>query len=392
MQTSCKQNCELTDAACPAVYVHIPFCRAKCRYCDFYSRGHDEARSEAFAHAALAELHAHERDLCRPLQSVFFGGGTPTVLGPRLLTKLLSAFESMIDSATEFSVEANPGTVDCDVAAVLSAHGVNRVNLGAQSFDDRELELLGRIHSSGQIASAVQTIRSAGIANLGLDLIYGLPGQTLATWQASLQQALDLGLEHLSCYALSFEPGTPLYADLQAGRLAEMDDALQKECYYAAIDAARQAGLEHYEISNFARPGRQCRHNLTYWHNESYLGIGPAAAGYVRGFRQTNVADLDAYIAAVSAGRSAAENTEHLTGRRLMGETLMLALRLMEGANLARFVERFGADPLDAFPQSLGRYQNMGAVLVDARRVRIAHEYLFVADTILADIIAEAVP
>lgn len=390
MQISCKQNCEVTSSRCRAVYVHVPFCRAKCRYCDFFSISHDALQAGRFIHAARKELRANLSSLQLPLASVFFGGGTPTVLGPDLLAELLATFAPLIDSHTEFSVEANPGTVDAALAGVLVRHGVNRVNLGAQSFDEIELKLLGRIHNRRQITDAVLALRTAGITNLGLDLIYGLPGQTVETWQSSLQQAMDLGIDHLSCYALSYEPGTPLAEDLRDGRISEMPDERQKECYYAAIDAAGRAGLEHYEISNFARPGRQCRHNLTYWHNEPYLGIGPAAAGYIQGRRQTNTADLGAYVSAIENGHSAAQTAETLAGRQLMGETLMLALRLREGVGRADFQARFGADPLDVFPESLGRYRNLGAVIVEQGRIFIAGDYLFVADTILADLIAES--
>lgn len=420
-----------TCAPAGALYVHVPFCRAKCRYCDFYSLVAAPGLAGKFIIAASAELAARMGELVQPASTVFFGGGTPTVLGAAMLGRLLAIVRPFIDDSTEFSVEANPGTVDSAIADTLTAAGVNRVNLGVQSFIASELATLGRIHSAAEAIGAVATMRRAGAANLGLDLIYGVPGQTLQTWKTSVRQALELSPDHLSCYALSFEHGTPLWQDLQDGRASEMDDSLQKDCYFAAIELAAAAGLEHYEISNFAKkqfqiancklqieqqrhdqqaPPRQCgdtptdgyiqplahaggfrcRHNLTYWHNEPYLGIGPGAASFVGGVRRTNLPDLDAYISAASTGCLPPANQEHLTGRPAMAETLMLGLRLIEGVSRATFLARFGQDPVDAFPRTFSRYQALSAVEVTTERIRLSQSALFVADTILADLIAEA--
>ena len=388
------QPCKQKPASRPsgqveALYLHVPFCRAKCRYCDFYSLPLEESAALAYVEAAAAELRAHQHHLARPLESVFLGGGTPTVLGPELLGRLLSLCSPLVGPRTEVTAEANPGTIDAAVVEALTAGKVNRASLGAQSFLPEELALLGRIHRVEQIAQAVTLLRSAGIGNISLDLIYGIPGQTMATWRQSLQQALGLQVDHLSCYALSFEEGTALAADLRAGTVHDMDEELQRDCYYAAIEAAAAAGMEHYEISNFARPGRRCRHNLTYWHNLPYLGIGPAAASYVGGIRRTNRPDLRQYVQALQAGQAPPADCEQLTGRALMAETMMLGLRLIEGVHRDDFAARFGADPVAAFPQSLGRYQQQGLLAVTPTHVRLASDAIFVADAILADIVDE---
>ena len=372
-----------------ALYIHVPFCIAKCRYCDFYSLPFSEDQAGAFIKAAAAELSVRAECLALPLRSVFVGGGTPTVLGPALLGALLSLVGDFVDAQTEFTVEANPCTVNGRVVRTLAAHGVNRVSLGAQSFDCGELKLLGRRHVPGQVNQATAMLRDGGITNVGLDLIYGIPGQRPAAWASSLDRALGLAPSHLSCYALSFEPGTPLHAELLAGRLTEMADSAQRACYDAAIEAATKAGLGHYEISNFARPAMQCRHNLTYWHNEPYLGIGPAAASYVAGSRRTNSPDLQQYVMSLLDGRLPPATAERLAGRAAMAETLMLGLRLTQGIDRNGFKSRFGRDPLEAFPGSIGRYANTGALIVSESAIRLAREYLFVADTILADILAE---
>jgi len=386
----CKQNHpEVSPARCRALYVHVPFCLARCRYCDFYSRVFDASAGAEYVRCARRELAVGARRLDVPLASVFVGGGTPSVLGPRLLRELLSDVRPLTDGDTEFSVEVNPGAVDEPTAAALVELGANRVNVGAQSFEPSELAVLGRIHDPPQVVQAVQILRSAGFRNVGLDLIYGIPHQTLQTWKSSLDKVLQLSPDHLSCYALSFEEGTALQEDLLAGRVMEMDEDVQRECYYTVIAQARQGGLEHYEISNFARCGCRCRHNLTYWHNEPYLGVGPSAASYLDGRRLTNNADLGLYVAAISGGKPPPASGERLTGRKLMAETLMLALRLTQGVARAEFMTRFGEDSLHAFPRSIARYAQLGALLVDPSSIRISPDFLFVADTVLADVVAE---
>jgi oxygen-independent coproporphyrinogen-3 oxidase len=387
----CKENQgEVSACPCGALYVHVPFCRGKCRYCGFYSVRLKASLARRYVRAAERELSSYAGRLSRPLASVFLGGGTPTCLGAELLGGLLEVLAPWLDERTEFSVEANPGTVDPTMARLLAAGGVNRVNLGAQSFEDKELRFLGRGHVAAEARRAVQSLRAAGVRNLGLDLIYGIPGQTLGTWRSSLAEALALRPEHLSCYALSIEKDTPLEADLRAGRIEEADEALQAACYRHAIAAAREAGLQHYEISNFAREGRRCRHHLTYWRNQPYLGIGPAAASYLDGRRRTNAADLDAYLQALEAGGLPPASQERLTGRAGMAETVMLALRLTEGLERQAFRARYGCDVVDAFPFSISRYEALGALQVTDADVRIAGDWLFVSDTILADILSEA--
>lgn len=376
-----------------ALYVHVPLCRAKCRYCDFYSRPVEEGLGELIVEALMGELSQRRHWLASPLESIFVGGGTPTALKPGLLSKLLeniAGFSAPAGGSAEFSVEANPGTVDSDIAGVLAGAGVNRVSLGAQSFDAEQLKLLGRIHQPDQIGEAVELLRRAGIENIGLDLIYGIVGQSFESWLASLEAAIKLGLEHVSCYALSFEPGTPLCDDRSAGRVAEVDDETQREMYYLTIDRLAAAGFEHYEISNFAQPARRCRQNLTYWLNEEYLGIGPAACSYLAGERRKNIPDLTSYAESIRRSQVAPYESERITGRSLMAETLMLGLRLTEGVEIARFKKRFGMTPAEAFPKSFERYISLGAIEPTSSYVRLSHGGLFTADFVLADILAEA--
>ena len=392
----CKKNSdEVSNLPAGSLYFHIPFCREKCKYCDFFSlpAGKDCALNnssmESYVKAALLEFQMHRHELAPKLETVFFGGGTPTVLGPELLEMLLDAVAPLVTSETEISVEANPGAFSSQVAQVLAAGKVNRVNFGVQSFNEQELKLLGRIHDASQARDAIAVARQVGIQNVGLDLIYGIPGQTLESWKHSLDCATELAPSHLSCYALSFEKGTPLGQDLADGKIAAMDDDTQKACYELAIETAAKQGLEHYEISNFALSGKRCRHNMVYWQNRTYLGIGPAAASYICAKRRTNLPDMQKYLQAINSGASAPAEVEELPLHKRMAETLMLALRMVAGVDLENFKNRFGMQAGDAFPNSLSRYTKQGALIQTKTYLRLAKWAFFASDTILADIIAE---
>lgn len=377
---------EVQASPVSALYVHVPFCASKCRYCDFFSVPLDRAWAGQYVRAVEAELAGRCQCLARPVGSVFVGGGTPTVLGPELLGQLLRAVGPFLGRETEFTVEANPGTVSRDMAELLAAGGVNRVSMGAQSFAGDELATLGRMHTPGEIEQAITLLRQAGITNLSLDLIYGIPGQDRRSWHRSVARAIDLQPAHLSIYGLTFEKDTPLWRDLQAGLTAELDDESQREYYYDAIQMATTAGFEHYELSNLAMPDRRCEHNITYWRNLPYLGIGPGAASYVDGVRRTNKPDLPGYVEAIRAGGLPPAEAERLTGRRAMAEALMLGLRLADGVNRRDFRLRYGQDPLDAFAMSIGQHQRLGSVKVTADSISISHDYLFVSNSIIGDI------
>ncbi len=373
-----------------ALYIHVPFCRRKCAYCDFYSLPIATEDTQEYIHGIKQELATRIDMLAAPLASVFLGGGTPTALDADALAALLALLTPLTDHATEFSVEANPGTLTPEHLATLRQAGVNRINLGVQSFVDSELQAAGRIHTAAQARDAFARCRQAGFENIGLDLILALPKQTAASWDESLAQAVDLAPSHISCYALSVEPDTPLGRRAQAGEFEEMADDAQHDLYYRTIDVLAEAGLEQYEISNFARDGRQCAHNLTYWHNRPYLGLGPGAASYLAGQRRVNAPDLPAWLAAMVAGLRPPADSEALTGQAHLAETVMLALRLTAGVDRAAFRQRFGGDVVDLFAEPISRHVERGNLIVTDRQVRLAPEALFIANTVLADIIAAA--
>lgn len=377
-----------------SLYVHVPFCATVCGYCDFYSEVLDGRRVATLVDALLAELNQTRRERPLAFETIFVGGGTPTVLPGPELTRLLRACADLSrrGAAGEFTVEANPATVTPAVARACAAAGVNRVSLGAQSFHPAELQVLDRRHRPEQVAQTVAVCRAHGLHRHNLDLIFGIPGQTLDSWRASLQAAVALEPEHLSCYGLTYEPGTPLYERWRAGLVERVDPDVEADMYEAAIDTLDAAGYQQYEISNFARPGAECRHNLTYWRNESYLGIGPSAAGYLDGVRYKNVPDTAEYVRRVLAGRSPRGEEESLDADKRAGETAMLALRLVAGLDRRRFVERFGRDPVDFFADAIARHAAAGLLEVTATAIRLTRAGRLVADSVIADFLTRFSP
>jgi len=320
-----------------AVYVHIPFCPSKCGYCDFNSYAMSGSIIERTVDATIAEIE-RSRWRGRPAKTIFFGGGTPTFLEPKDLIRI---FQAVLDAhpplpGAEITSEANPGTVDCEKFTAMRSAGFNRISLGAQSFLDEDLIALGRIHRSGHIERAVSAARDAGFGNVNVDLMFALPGQNPRAWNDNLDRALALETEHLSLYCLTLEPNTPFYKENLKGRLVLPDEDSQVEMYEMAVERTGGAGLAQYEISNFARPGRECLHNLCYWRNEFYAGYGPGAVGFMpddagRPRRYTNIKHPDRYSSAAKERQPFSFEEEVLTPENIRLERLMMGLRLNEG-------------------------------------------------------------
>ena len=370
-----------------SLYAHVPYCQTICGYCDFYSELLDRDRTPALVDSLLLELERWGESELLELETIFVGGGTPTTLPPAELKRLLAALhERRADGAElEFTVEANPATVTQAVADVLSAVGVTRLSIGAQSFDPAELRVLDRIHKVTDVSKTVAIARQAGIPHLNLDLIFAIPGQTLDAWRRNLEAAAALEPDHLSCYGLTYTKPTPLYRALEQGRIKRVETELEADMYEATIDVLSAAGYEHYEISNFAKPGARCRHNLACWHNEPYIGIGPSAAGLVAGVRYKNVPDTAEWSRAVQSGRSAWLEHERIESDHRARETMMLELRLLEGVERRAFAKRFGQDPVELYSGAIERHVGHGLLDVDEDAVRLTRRGLLLADTVIAD-------
>ena len=381
------------ESAAAGLYVHVPVCRSKCRYCGFYSVAAGGIDAGRLVDGLLRELERYDGiEFC----TAYVGGGSPTALPAGVLVRLVRAIRARCPRAEEFTVECNPGQVDGGLLDQLRAAGVNRLSFGAQSFVARELELLGRGHSVEQTGSAVALARRAGFENVGLDLIFAIPGSTLADWQTSLEAALALNIDHVSAYSLSFEAGTVFEAWRQAGRLEAVDEELDRAMYEWAIERLERGGLHQYEISNFAGPGFECRHNLGYWANRPYVGIGPAAASYLTigaraargGRRITNDADIGQYLAAVECDGAAPAQVQTVNEDDAVCETAVLNLRRRAGIDLAEFRRRTGRDAMEIFAGPIRRSRELGLIEVTDRAVRLTPRALPIADTILCDFAA----
>jgi oxygen-independent coproporphyrinogen-3 oxidase len=368
------------------LYVHVPFCQAKCRYCGFYSEPiglHDPQR---LVHALLAELETYRS--VEGVATAYIGGGSPSVLPPDLLMDLAAGLSRTWPDLKEFTVECNPGQVRPELLDRLRKAGVNRLSIGAQSFHDDELAMLGRCHTAGQVGKAVRQAQAAGFDNVGLDLIFAIPGSTLASWRACLEAALSLEVQHVSAYALSFEPGTPMDQAHRLGRIQAVDEQTDRLMYEMTLQVLQDAGFEQYEVSNFAKPHRACRHNTGYWLNQPYIGIGPAAASCWQGRRTTNVASIGQYVAAIEGGREPTAEVTACTEQDRVFETAVLNLRMREGINLDRFKRLTGRSALEVFAGPIRHYEHLGLLQADATGIRLTTEALPIADSVLCDFAA----
>jgi len=377
------------------IYVHVPFCVRKCAYCDFYSIAGEEDARDGFP--ALVEremellLRSYPGEADVPADTVYFGGGTPTVLGPDRLCRLLAAVRSRfsVTQEAEISVEANPGTVSGDEFARLREGGFNRVSLGVQSFRPETLAALGRIHSAGEVREAYRDARRAGFPSVGIDLIFGNPGQMEGDWQADLDLAVTFLPDHLSAYALSPEPGTPIHAAIGRGEIALPDDDAVARMYGSARETLRSTGYRHYEISNFARPGKECRHNLKYWRRDGYLGLGPSAHGLLFpgesapfGLRTANPPSLPDYVRALHAGRLPWISTRGCDREDAWKESLLFGLRTEEGV-LLDAVEKRNGPPPEPLRKAVETLIESGSLLREQDRLLLPVRYWFVSNEAL---------
>lgn len=342
----------------PGIYVHIPFCLRKCNYCNFYSTEFTQFRNSKYLNDLNTEIQ-----ICNQkynwdklnFRTLYFGGGTPSLLSIRQLADLWAAFEKNCSfvSDPEITLEVNPETVDFQKLSEFKRIGINRLNIGIQSFDARELQVLQRIHDEHQAIRCLQAARKAGFQNIGLDLIFAIPGQSLPQWEANLNHAITFQPEHISTYGLTVESGTPLAALAAAGQVKFCEETIEREMYLRTIEILNAAGYEHYEISNFARPGFRSQHNQIYWRNENYWGLGASAHSFFETTRWWNVADIERYHALLKAGKLPIEESEKLTRKQQMFEWILLGLRRREGLSIMNFEEQFSVDFWEEYVQVL---------------------------------------
>ena len=375
------------------LYIHIPYCRQKCRYCDFASYAGQEGSMAAYVDAVLREADAmapYAKDA--PIQTVFIGGGTPSTLPAELLKKLLTGLHQHFDmpAGIEFTSEANPGTLTSEWLEAAIRGGVNRISMGMQACQPELLRTLGRIHTYDDVMESAALARKMGINNLSVDLMFGLPGQTLQMWQESLSAALALNVEHLSCYGLIPEDGTPLKRDLDAQRLFLPDEADERQMYDDTLRILAQHGYQQYEISNFAKPGRECRHNIGYWTRVPYIGLGASAASFLPtksgGLRLTNPASIREYIAMTEDNAWRRRERTSLLPEDARFESLMLGLRMTCGVSETDFAAMHGIKLDDYCGDILRRQEQRGLLLHQDDRWALTRRGMDVQNAILVEI------
>lgn len=390
-----KPSSDNSKASIRGAYLHIPFCFHKCHYCDFYSIVDSRDRQQAFTERLIHELAAASARFQRPIETIFIGGGTPTLLKPHLWCELLKAMHDHLPltAQTEFTVEANPETVTTELLELLVGSGVNRISVGCQSFDLRHLKTLERWHDPESVRRTVSLLRQAGIGNFNLDLIFGIPGQSLEQWLSDLEQAIALKPSHLSCYGLTYEPNTPLTVKMKAGDIEPIDDGLEAAMYEATIDRLAMAGYRHYEISNWALQSdsadpsaNRCRHNMLYWTNADWWAFGPSASGHVGGVRWKNVPRLGEYLDSESL--PPVQDVERLDEDGRIGEAFLVGLRLIDGLPLetvAGLLSR-GARAADR-RLAIDRHVKAGMLVRTDGSLRLTRAGLMLADGILCDLL-----
>ena len=373
------------------LYIHIPYCIHKCGYCDFNSHPIKQDEMDHYIDALVAEMKHYAKTYSNTniIRTIFLGGGTPTTLTVYQLERILKecVSEFTVASDAEITIEANPATIDIEQLKSIRQTGYNRISIGVQSFDKAELKLLDRAHGPEEIHSTVDRARKAGFDNLSLDLMFAVPNQSLSSWESNLNKALEKNPEHLSTYNLTIEQGTA-FSKLQSnGKLIMPDDDHQLELYKRTIERLTKKGFHHYEISNFARRGKECKHNITYWENKNTLGLGAGASSYMNGTRFKNINLPAHYIRQVKEKKIAVEHSETLEPRQAMGETIMLGLRLLQGISIHQFEKRFQISFINLFRNIISALKEKELVIIEKDYLRLSQKGLFWADSVILEFI-----
>ena len=384
------------------LYVHIPFCARKCNYCDFLSFAAGEETKKRYIDALIRELGSNSK-LLDDIDTVFIGGGTPSILSMCETERLLAALKPFTGHCGEWTVECNPGTVDEDKLKLFREYGVNRLSFGLQSADDKELERIGRIHGYRDFLRSYELARKTGFDNINIDVMSGLPGQSIESWEKTLKEVTGLEPEHISAYSLIIEPGTPfyeLYGDQDGNDRVKSCDGKaviglpseeeEREMYHRTLRILRKHGYDRYEISNYCKPGYECRHNLGYWKGSEYVGIGIGAASYVAHERYRNTADIDRYIRlAENDDRdgliAARTDTESIGEDESIEEYMILRLRLTEGVDTVEFKRRFGFELEERFGDSVRTHIKNGLLSKDGDRLYLTERGMDLANTVMSD-------
>ena len=370
-----------------SVYIHIPFCATKCYYCAFNTYTFHKEEAKAYLHALRTEMELYASETV-PLQTIFIGGGTPSILSANALARLFTDIHQhfQITPNAEITVECNPGTVDREKLKVMRDNGVNRLSFGLQAMQDETLKQLGRIHTVAEFLQSYRLAREAGFENINIDLIFALPNQTMEAWHHTLNEGISLEPDHISAYNLVMEETTPFYERWQAGKLRLPTEDTEADMFQYTLDTLTAHGYVHYEICNFAKPDHFARHNLVYWNNQPCIGLGAGACGYINGVRYTNIRGIPSYIHKLSQRHKPIADTEQMTGHTEKAETLMLALRKREGISLEVYQNRFGEDIGVAFESVLKKWLDLELLERTATHLRLTPRGLFLANEVFVEL------
>lgn len=368
------------------IYIHIPFCKSRCIYCGFYSTTLLDLRKK-YINAVCREMELRKNYIREPFSTIYLGGGTPSLLDEAELTKLFLYINNVydVDRNAEITMECNPDDITPEFTNMLSRLPINRVSMGAQTFANSRLRLLYRRHSSDEVKHAVKLLREAGIKNISIDLMFGFPDESLSQWKEDISAALALNVEHISAYSLMYEEDTPLWKMLDTGKVKEIDEELSLTMFKELVCQLTDAGYEHYEISNFARPGYRSRHNSSYWHQVPYIGLGAAAHSFDLNSRQWNVADLKLYIEEINNGIIPMER-EELDNDTTFNDIITTALRTSDGINLNALETRLGKRYRNTLISAAGKHLEQGLLEIRHDRLRLTSEGIFISDMVMSDL------
>lgn len=368
------------------IYIHIPFCKSRCIYCGFYSTTLLDLRKK-YINAVCREMELRRNYIREPFSTIYLGGGTPSLLDEAELTKLFLYINNVydVDRNAEITMECNPDDITPEFTNMLSRLPINRVSMGAQTFADSRLRLLHRRHSSDEVKHAVKLLREAGIKNISIDLMFGFPDESLSQWKEDISAAMALNVEHISAYSLMYEEDTPLWKMLDTGKVKEIDEELSLTMFKELVCQLTDAGYEHYEISNFARPGYRSRHNSSYWHQVPYIGLGAAAHSFDLNSRQWNVADLKLYIEEINNGIIPMER-EELDNDTTFNDIITTALRTSDGIDLNALETRLGKRYRNTLISAAGKHLEQGLLEIRHDRLRLTAEGIFISDMVMSDL------
>lgn len=373
------------------LYLHFPFCISKCPYCDFNSYPiKEDSQISSYISALYQEIIAYSQKFTKSnIKTIYFGGGTPTILSGAQIYNILEFCKDKfnIDKNAEITIEANPGTLNGEKIKLLMRSGINRLSLGAQSFDNLFLKKLGRIHNAQDIIDSYLLARATGFNNINLDIMFALPGQTTENFQADLKKALSLKPDHLSLYNLTINPGTEYYENHKKNNLKLPSEDEEFDMYDWAIKFLKKNNFEHYEIANFAQPNKRSLHNLIYWKNQPYLGIGAGAYSFIRGYRYMNYKDPEKYIKEVTNNKLPIDHGEKLSLRKRMIETTILGLRTKDGVSYKEYKTRFGVALDDIFSKQMGKLVNLGLLKKDDSKIKLTDKGIFLANTVFREFV-----